>query len=165
MCYLRYEHEFYVQSRKRFPKEGRLIKTKRGEEKVIANDIFRERVMLRGEDGEQRTIALDELRAEAEAAGAPLPVAVATPAPPVAEEAADEELVLDEPVRIESAEPPQSAAEPAGAEESGEARERRPHRRRGRRGGRRNRPGGRSAGESAAGDADGSNGENDGGDA
>ncbi len=35
MCCLRYEHEFYVQSRKRFPKEGRLVKTKRGDEKVV----------------------------------------------------------------------------------------------------------------------------------
>ena len=37
-----------------------MIRTKRGEEKVIANDIFRERVTLRGEDGEVRTIALAE---------------------------------------------------------------------------------------------------------
>ena len=74
MCCLRYEHEFYVHSRKRFPKEGRIIRTKRGEEKIIANDIFRERVTLRGEDGEVRTITLAELRAEADEVGAPLPV-------------------------------------------------------------------------------------------
>ena len=42
MCCLRYEHEFYAQSRKRFPKEGKLIRTQQGEEKVVANDIFRE---------------------------------------------------------------------------------------------------------------------------
>src|ERR1041385_4992325 len=53
MCCLRYEHEFYVHSRKRFPKEGKILKTKRGDEKVVANDIFRERVTLRGDDGEQ----------------------------------------------------------------------------------------------------------------
>ncbi len=46
-----------------------------GEEKVIANDIFRERVTLRADDGEQRTILLAELRAEAEEVGAPLPFA------------------------------------------------------------------------------------------
>src|ERR1043166_4235842 len=80
MCCLRYEHEFYVQSRKRFPKEGKIIKTKRGEEKVIANDIFRERVTLRSEEGEVRTLLLAELREEAEAAGAPLPInAAVTP--------------------------------------------------------------------------------------
>src|SRR6478752_1131116 len=75
MCCLRYEHEFYVQSRKRFPKEGKMMKTKRGEEKVIANDIFRERVTLRGEDGELRTIPLVDLRAEADEVGSAMPLA------------------------------------------------------------------------------------------
>jgi cell fate regulator YaaT (PSP1 superfamily) len=74
MCCLRYEHEFYVQSRKKFPKEGRAVRTSKGEEKVISNDIFRDRVTLRGLDGEFRTIALAELREEAEVAGAPLPM-------------------------------------------------------------------------------------------
>ena len=64
MCCLRYEHEFYVQSRKRFPKEGRLLATSRGEEKVLANDIFRERMTLRGADGEARVVPLAELREE-----------------------------------------------------------------------------------------------------
>ena len=96
MCCLRYEHEFYVQSRKRFPKEGKILKTKRGDEKVVANDIFRERVTLRGDDGEQRTIQLAELRAEAEAAGAPLPIAAA-PAIFTAEEH-EEDLVMEEAV-------------------------------------------------------------------
>ena len=68
MCSLRYEHEFYVQSRRRFPKEGRILRTLRGEEKVTANDIFRDRVSLRGPDGETRTIPLAELRREAEEA-------------------------------------------------------------------------------------------------
>ncbi len=64
MCCLRYEHDFYVQQRKRFPKEQKIIETSKGEEKVISNDIFRERVTLRGVDGEVRTIALAELRRE-----------------------------------------------------------------------------------------------------
>ena len=42
MCCLRYEHDFYVQQRKRFPKEGKIIETSLGEEKVVSNDIFRE---------------------------------------------------------------------------------------------------------------------------
>ncbi len=74
MCSLRYEHEFYVQQRKRFPKEGRVLATARGEEKVIATDIFRERVTLRALDGETRVVPLDELRrevAEATSAAAP----------------------------------------------------------------------------------------------
>ncbi len=72
MCCLRYEHEFYVASRRKYPKEGKPVKTSRGEEKVIANDIFRERVTLRGLDGEMRTVPLAELRAEMTTAGDPL---------------------------------------------------------------------------------------------
>ena len=64
MCCLRYEHEFYVQQRKRFPKEGKVVTTSKGQEKVIVNDIFRERVTLRAEDGETRLLSLVELRAE-----------------------------------------------------------------------------------------------------
>jgi cell fate regulator YaaT (PSP1 superfamily) len=64
MCCLRYEHEFYVQQRKRFPKEGKVITTSKGQEKVIVNDIFRERVTLRAEDGETRIVALNDLRLE-----------------------------------------------------------------------------------------------------
>jgi hypothetical protein len=64
MCCLRYEHDFYVQQRKRFPKENRIIVTARGEEKVVANDIFRERVTLRNGEGETRVLALGDLRRE-----------------------------------------------------------------------------------------------------
>jgi len=64
MCCLRYEHEFYVQQRKRFPKEGKVITTAKGQEKVIVNDIFRERVTLRSEDGETRILVLADLRLE-----------------------------------------------------------------------------------------------------
>lgn len=64
MCCLRYEHEFYVQQRKRFPKEGKVVTTSKGQEKVIVNDIFREMVTLRGADGESRVLALAELRSE-----------------------------------------------------------------------------------------------------
>jgi len=145
MCCLRYEHEFYVQSRKRFPKEGRLIKTKRGEEKVVANDIFRERVTLRGEDGEVRIVLLTELRDEAESIGAPLPALATAPAPIRSDDENDEgELAADEEtldLEPEAVEPTRDAE--AEAPDPGETGERRPHRRRGRRGGRRNRPGNR----------------------
>ncbi len=66
MCCLRYEHEFYVQSRRKFPKEGKILTTSRGEEKVISCDIFHERVTLRTSEGDSRVIALAELRAEVE---------------------------------------------------------------------------------------------------
>ena len=64
MCCLRYEHEFYVQSRKRFPKEGRLVTTAAGEEKVMAIDIFREQVTLRKAEGEMRIVELVEFNRE-----------------------------------------------------------------------------------------------------
>jgi len=163
MCCLRYEHEFYVQSRKRFPKEGRVIRTQRGEEKVVSNDIFRERVALRGEDGELRAVSLADLREELEALGTPLPVAssgVRSSAP--LEAVTDEESKLpdeddDREVESELSEPAfldadaaeveterseSAPAEPESDVEQGEANDRKPHRRRGRRGGRRNRHGG-----------------------
>lgn len=62
MCCLRYEHEFYVQSRRRFPKEGRILVTSRGEEKVIVCDIFNDRVTLRSAEGDTRVVPLAELR-------------------------------------------------------------------------------------------------------
>jgi hypothetical protein len=67
MCCLRYEHEFYVQSRKRFPKEGKIIVTAKGEEKIMLNDIFHDRVTLRAPDGESRILTLVELRRETSA--------------------------------------------------------------------------------------------------
>ena len=76
MCCLRYEHDFYVASRKKYPKEGKVVRTSRTEEKVVANDIFRERVTLRGVDGEMRTVPLVELRTEMAAAGDPLAAAL-----------------------------------------------------------------------------------------
>ncbi len=163
MCCLRYEHEFYVEQRRRFPKEGKVLVTKLGEEKVVANDIFRERVTLRSVEGEVRVIALADLRAEMEGAGAPLSaqedIALAAPG----EE--DEELALgaegppaspgtssyvgsdtssyardNAPATSSDAKAPEQGFEP------GDEGQRKPHRRRGRRGGRRNRPGRRPDG-------------------
>ena len=84
LCCLRYEHEFYVLSRKRFPKEGKSLATARGTEKVVAIDIFRERVTLRGEDGAARIVALADLKREVEAAGGPVPEPQAAPQAPAA---------------------------------------------------------------------------------
>jgi cell fate regulator YaaT (PSP1 superfamily) len=64
MCSLRYEHEFYVQARKRFPKEGRQIRTSLGEETVAGVNIFANRVVLRSSSGETRTVGLEELKRE-----------------------------------------------------------------------------------------------------
>ena len=148
MCCLRYEHEFYAQSRKRFPKEGKIIRTKKGEEKVVANDIFRERVTLRGDDGEMRVLTLVELRDEADEVGAPLPVVVATAAAPSVSHEEDEDatdIAPDADVDdIDDDEDDNAASGDTQGTSGGEEQkgEKRPHRRRGRRGGRRNRPGG-----------------------
>src|SRR6185436_4055031 len=66
MCCLRYEHEFYVHSRKRFPKEGKIVATRLGEEKVLSVDIFRERIALRSVEGEVRSLTLAEYKEETE---------------------------------------------------------------------------------------------------
>ncbi|HEX6064052.1 MAG TPA: regulatory iron-sulfur-containing complex subunit RicT [Longimicrobiales bacterium] len=64
MCCLTYEHESYVQARKRFPREGKTLVTIKGREKVISVDIWRERVLLKDEDGNRRTVELAELKSE-----------------------------------------------------------------------------------------------------
>lgn len=69
LCCLKYEHDFYVASRKRFPKEGRTVTTSLGAEKVVAVDIFRERVFLRSEQAGSRIIPLVQLREEVEQLG------------------------------------------------------------------------------------------------
>src|SRR5215203_5157102 len=76
MCCLRYEHEFYVQSRRRFPKEGKILVTSRGEEKVVANDIFNDRVTVRNVEGDVRVVPLAALKSELAAVERPgeLPV-------------------------------------------------------------------------------------------
>jgi cell fate regulator YaaT (PSP1 superfamily) len=75
LCCLKYEHDFYVTARKRFPKEGKTLRTSVGAEKVIAVDIFRERVFLRNEDHGSRIIPLTQLRLEVEQLGDVLPTA------------------------------------------------------------------------------------------
>jgi cell fate regulator YaaT (PSP1 superfamily) len=75
LCCLKYEHEFYVTARKRFPKEGKTVRTSVGAEKVVAVDIFRERVFLRNEEHGSRIIPLTQLRLEVEQLGEVLPTA------------------------------------------------------------------------------------------
>ena len=86
LCCLKYEHEFYVETRRRFPKEGKTISTALGPEKVVAVDIFRERVFLRSEEHGARIIPLVQLREEVERTGEvlPTPESGATAAPPPA---------------------------------------------------------------------------------
>src|SRR5687767_964240 len=140
MCCLRYEHDFYVQARKRFPKEGRILVTVHGEEKVIANDIFRERVTLRSSEGDIRVVAVADLGRELRQ---PAPFAVEADEDSTVATALDvhDDEVPDEtdaisPVRAPIADG--AAAREGATRPSG--------RRRGRRGGRRGRPGGDAPG-------------------
>ena len=86
MCCLTYEHDAYLAARKRFPREGKIIRTSRGSEKVIGVDIWRDLVTLLDEQRQRRVVGLAELRAEwatvprEPAAAATAPAAVA-PAP------------------------------------------------------------------------------------
>jgi len=64
LCCLRYEHDFYVQTRKRFPKEGRVLHTAVGAERVLAVDVFRETVTLRADAGDTRVVSLEKLNGE-----------------------------------------------------------------------------------------------------
>lgn len=112
LCCLKYEHEFYVSSRKRFPREGKVLQTARGAEKVVAVDIFRERVYLRSDDSESRIIPLVQLRQEmSEADGGGVTVSAAPP-------------------RTESAAPDAGAGTAGTASESDDSPERRRRRRR-----------------------------------
>jgi cell fate regulator YaaT (PSP1 superfamily) len=167
MCSLRYEHEFYVQARRRFPKEGKSVRTTVGEEKVISNDIFRERVVLRSGEGEVRTIPLAQLLEESAAAGGTIVPAVSgrrfgapeTAVERLPEDADDDsreegdtnaeqltEEVSPPSSGVSSAPSPASASAVSTSSQPEQRPEAKPHRRRGRRGGRRNRGGRRDGG-------------------
>ncbi len=73
MCCLMYEHETYVEARRRFPREGKILKTARGPEKVVSVDIWRELVVLKNEEGERRSVTLAELRGEVAEGGGSRP--------------------------------------------------------------------------------------------
>ena len=143
MCCLRYEHEFYAQARKRFPKEGRVLITTRGEEKVVSNDIFNDRVTLRGTDGETRIVPLGDLKSEIERRS-PLAVERIDDEPDLDDAADDTDNGVDAVLDLADEAPADARGQTADGD--GEPAQpdptRRSHRRRGRRGGRRSRPGG-----------------------
>jgi hypothetical protein len=144
LCCLRYEHEFYVHSRKRFPKEGKVLQTAAGFAKVHSVDIFRDRVTLRAEDGAFRTVELADLKREVEQAASGVPPAPdAAPAPAPTPPRPDERNRRPRPPRGEKprsdapvATVPPAPTEPAGAGETEPTapRRRRRRRRRGRSG-------------------------------
>jgi cell fate regulator YaaT (PSP1 superfamily) len=64
MCCLTYEHDSYLQARKRFPREGKTVRTARGAEKVIGIDIWHDQVTLLDEARQRRVVKLEALKAE-----------------------------------------------------------------------------------------------------
>lgn len=68
MCCLTYEHDAYLQARKRFPREGKALRTSLGQERVVAIDIWKELVTLQDENRQRRLVTLEALRDEMAAA-------------------------------------------------------------------------------------------------
>ena len=64
MCCLMYEHDSYVEARRRFPREGRTLRTAQGRERVVSVNIFNETIALRGEEGDLRVVTVAELKHE-----------------------------------------------------------------------------------------------------
>ena len=64
MCCLMYEHDSYVEARRRFPREGRTLRTARGRERVVSVNIFNETITLRGEEGDVRVATVADLKEE-----------------------------------------------------------------------------------------------------
>ena len=144
-------HPFTMHYRTATTKEGKILATRLGEEKVVSVDIFRERITLRGVEGETRLLTLPEFKEETEElAGVAAPVANGEE-----EESAVEGIRPDEisPELLYTAEHPVFVQRPPGVAEpkptgnghTGEGNGRdadgSAKRRRGRRGGRRGRGG------------------------
>lgn len=64
MCCLMYEHTTYLEARRRFPKEGKSLRTSSGMEKVVSVDIWTDHVTLRDGEGNRRSVTLKALREE-----------------------------------------------------------------------------------------------------
>ncbi|MBW2064522.1 MAG: stage 0 sporulation family protein [Deltaproteobacteria bacterium] len=61
MCCLNYERPYYEEAKRDLPKIGKRVKTKRGEGKVIRQNIFRETLTVSLESGEEVEISYDEV--------------------------------------------------------------------------------------------------------
>jgi cell fate regulator YaaT (PSP1 superfamily) len=139
LCCLKYEHEFYVTARRRFPKEGRTVTTARGAERVVAVDIFRERVFLRSEEHGSRIIPLVQLREEVESLGEVLltaesrRLAVAAESVAVIEEAGMAGDVADDVALAEEGPPIVGPSAPGSGSQPAPGPTGHPHRRRRRR--------------------------------
>ncbi len=64
MCCLMYEHDSYVEARRKFPREGRMLNTPHGPQRVVSVNIFNDTITLRDETGGHRTVTVVELKEE-----------------------------------------------------------------------------------------------------
>ncbi len=70
MCCLKYEHDHYLEARRRFPREGRRLGTRRGTERVVGVDVFNDAISLEDASGQRRVVDVETLKAEVRAASA-----------------------------------------------------------------------------------------------
>lgn len=61
MCCLSYEYLFYENAKKDLPKVGKRVKTVHGEGKVIRQNIFRRRMTVLMESGEEKEISYEDI--------------------------------------------------------------------------------------------------------
>ncbi len=64
MCCLMYEHDSYVEERRKYPREGKTIITALGEETVVSINIFTKMITLRRDEGGQRVVGKEDLKRE-----------------------------------------------------------------------------------------------------
>ena len=65
MCCLTYEHGFYEQMKKRFPKTGRMVSTSSGEGKIVRQNVLRETVTIALDGGGEIDVGAEEIRSAA----------------------------------------------------------------------------------------------------
>ncbi len=61
MCCLSYEYDFYNKVTKNIPKIGKVIKTKKGNGKMIRNNVLKESVTILLDEGEEVDVGYDEI--------------------------------------------------------------------------------------------------------
>jgi len=62
MCCLTYEHEYYEEAKKRFPKTGKRIMTKEGEGKIIRQNVLKESVTVALDSGGELELDVKDLQ-------------------------------------------------------------------------------------------------------
>jgi cell fate regulator YaaT (PSP1 superfamily) len=61
MCCLAFEHKTYCDIKRKFPASGKQVQTKQGKGKVLRQNILKESITIRTEDGQEMDIGLNDL--------------------------------------------------------------------------------------------------------